>query len=74
VTSPLPRNTMDELEARAAEQRRRLHHNVTELRQTVRERLDLKRNVREHLGPAALAMALLGLALGYLTAGAFTRR
>jgi hypothetical protein len=74
VTSPLPRDAMDELEARAAEQRRRLHDNVTELRHTVRERLDVKRNVRDHLGPAAVAMALLGLTLGYLAAGVLTRR
>ena len=74
MTSPLPRNAMDELEARAAEQRRRLHADVTELRHTVRERLDVKRNVRDHLGPAALAMALLGLTLGYVMAGLFTRR
>jgi hypothetical protein len=65
---------MDELEARAAEQRRRLHADVTELRHTMRERLDVKRNVRDHLGPAALAMALLGLTLGYVMAGLFTRR
>src|SRR6516225_5237354 len=50
MTSPLPKNAMDELEARAAEQRLRLHNNVIELRRTVQERLDVKRNVRDHLG------------------------
>src|SRR5215472_8920749 len=45
MTSPLPKNAMDELEARAAEQRLRLHNNVIELRRTVQERLDIKRNV-----------------------------
>jgi hypothetical protein len=64
---------MDELEARAAVERQRLHDNVTELRHMVRERLDAKRYVRNHPGRAALVMALLGLPLGYLAAGAFTR-
>src|SRR6516225_7718449 len=50
MTSPLPKSAMDELEARAAEQRLRLHNNVIELRRTVQERLDVKRNVRDHLG------------------------
>ena len=70
MTSRIP---FDELEARATEQRRHLHDTVTELRQTVKKQLDLKRNVREHLGPAAGALALLGLALGYAAAGVFTR-
>jgi hypothetical protein len=63
---------VDVLEKRAAEQRRELHNSVIELRQTVRERLDVKRNVREHLWPAAGAMALLGLVLGYSLTGVFT--
>ncbi|HKF23466.1 MAG TPA: hypothetical protein VKE93_17970 [Candidatus Angelobacter sp.] len=74
MTSPLPKNAMDELEARAAEQRQRLHNNVIELRRTVKQRLDVKRNVRDHLGLAALVMAVIGLTLGYMTAGIFTRR
>lgn len=74
MTSPLPRRTMNELEARADAERRRLHDNVIELRQTVRERLDMKRNVRDHLGSAALVTALVGLTLGYWTAAVFTRR
>jgi hypothetical protein len=74
MTSPLPKNAMDELEARAAEQRLRLHNNVIELRRTVQERLDVKRNVRDHLGLAVLVMAAIGLTLGYMAAGMFTRR
>jgi hypothetical protein len=74
MTSPLPKNAMDELEARAAEQRLRLHNNVIELRRTVQERLDVKRNVRDHLGLAVLVMAAIGLTLGYMAAGTFTRR
>ena len=69
MTAGLP---VDILEKRAAEQRRQLHNTVIELRQTVRERLDVKRNVREHLWPAAAVMALLGLVLGYSLTGIFT--
>ena len=70
MTSGLP---VDLLEKRAAEQRRHLHETVSELRQSVREKLDVKRNLREHIWPAAGIMALLGLALGYTVTGIFTR-
>jgi hypothetical protein len=70
MTSHIP---FDELEIRAAEQRRQIHATVTELRETVKERLDLKRNVRERLGPATGIMVLLGLVLGFAVAGVFTR-
>ena len=69
MTGDIP---VDLLEQRAAEQRRQLHDTVGELRQSVKERLDLKRNVREHIWPAAGIMALLGLALGYTITGIFT--
>ena len=60
------------LEARAAEQRRELHNSVTELRSSLRQRLDLKRTTREHLAPAAGATALIGLVLGYTLTAIFT--
>ena len=63
---------VDVLEKRAADQRRHLHNTVVELRHTVQERLDVKRNVRNHLGVIAGAMALAGVALGYAVAGVFT--
>jgi len=63
---------VDVLEKRAADQRRQLHNTVAELRETVHEKLDVKRNVRNHLGVVAGAMALAGLALGYAVAGVFT--
>jgi hypothetical protein len=65
------------LEQRAAEQRRRLHNSVSELRssvtETVREKLDVKRYLRPYMGPATTAAAIIGLLLGYSTVGMFTR-
>jgi hypothetical protein len=64
---------VDVLEKRAADERRQLHNSVQELRESVHERLDVKRNVRNHLGAVSGAMALIGLALGYTVTGVFTR-
>jgi len=65
----------DVLEQRAAEQRRRLHNSVSELRSTMRERLDIKRNseeyARQHFPQAAAAAGAVGLALGWVFGGAF---
>ena len=69
MTDAIP---VDVLEKRAAEQRRQLHNSVIELRQSVRDRLDVKRNVREHLWSAAGALAVMGLVVGYAVAGVFT--
>jgi hypothetical protein len=63
---------VDVLEKRAADQRRQLHNTVVELRETVQEKLDVKRNVRNHLGVVAGALAIVGMALGYAVAGVFT--
>ncbi|MBZ5505975.1 MAG: hypothetical protein LAO78_10855 [Acidobacteriia bacterium] len=63
---------VDVLEKRAADERLQLHNSVAELRQSVHERLDVKRNVRNHLGAAAGILAILGLALGYTLTGIFT--
>jgi hypothetical protein len=64
---------VDALERKAAEQRAQLHTSVAELRVGMRERLDVKRNVREHLSTVAGALAIVGVALGYTAAGVFTR-
>jgi mevalonate kinase len=68
MTNPLP---ADVLEERAAAQRQRLHESVAELRRSVRHRLDVKGNVREHFGTAASAAVAVMLALGYAVAGIF---
>jgi hypothetical protein len=69
MTSDMP---VEVLEKRAAEQRQQLHETVGELRQTVHERLDVKRNVRNHLGMVSAVLAVAGLALGYAVTGVFT--
>ena len=61
------------LEQRAAEQRRQLHNSVQDLRTAVRERLDVKRNIRHHFLPAAGVVGVAGLVLGYSFTGMFTR-
>jgi hypothetical protein len=63
----------DLLEQRAAEQRRRLHHSVTELRDqvrdTVHDKLDVQKRAREYVWPAAGTAFLFALLFGYGTAG-----
>jgi hypothetical protein len=72
-----PQMPTEILEKRAAEQRRTLHDHVQELRSKVRheirERTDVKRNVRRHFAPIAGATAVVALGLGYGAAGIFTR-
>lgn len=65
--------SVDMLEQRAAEQRQRLLNSVTELRGSVRERLDVKRNAREKFVPAASAISLVSFLFGYGLAGFFTK-
>ncbi len=75
MTSGLPTEI---LEQRAAEQRRRLHDSVAQLRVTMKERLDIRRNAedytRRHLAPAAGVAVILGLAVGWTVGGAFASR
>ena len=63
-----------ELELRAADQRRRLHSSVDELKDHVRDSLDVKKNVREHVLLASGIAAALAATLGYGIAGIFTSR
>ena len=63
----------DILEMRAVEQRRRLHNTVQELRETVRERMNVRKTARQYLWQAAGTAAVLGLVMGYAAGGAFVR-
>jgi hypothetical protein len=63
---------VDVLEKRAADQRRQLHNTVIELRHSVQEKLDVKRNVRNNLGVLAGIMGVTGLIVGYALTGIFT--
>lgn len=69
MTNGIP---VDVLEKRAAHQRLQLHNSVTELRHSVKDKLDVKRNIREYAWPAAGVIAFFGLALGYSLAGIVT--
>jgi hypothetical protein len=62
-----------ELERLAQAQRGVLENRVVELRRNLKQRFDVKQNVRDHLWPAAGIAALLGAVLGYSLAGVFTR-
>lgn len=77
MTQAQPNLPTEILEKRAAEQRRALHNDVQQLRSAVRheirERTDIKRNVRRYFAPIAGATAAIALTLGYGAAGIFTR-
>ena len=60
-----------DLERKAAEERRRLHSSVEELRDHLKDTLDVKKNARKHLGLACGVAALLGVTLGYSFTGIF---
>ncbi|HZQ67362.1 MAG TPA: hypothetical protein VFA68_02490 [Terriglobales bacterium] len=66
-----------ELETRAADERRRLDSSFHELKNRMKEKLDLRRNAedfaRQHTAEASTVAAVLGLILGYNAAGMFTR-
>ena len=71
MTQGLP---IDILEKRANEQREGLQGRVIELRRTVKQKLNWKRNLQEHVWPAAGAAAIVGMAMGFALTGVFTRR
>jgi hypothetical protein len=70
----------DMLELRAAEERKRLHYSVEELRaglrtksEYLREKLDVKKNARQYFWPAAGGATVLGLLMGYGVAAVFVK-
>jgi hypothetical protein len=62
----------DILEMRAAEQRRRIHETVLELREQLEDKLDVRKKASEYIAPASGAAALLGLLFGYGVASMFS--
>ena len=62
-----------DLEVKAAAERQQLHSSMEELRIKLRERLDVKKNAREHIGLLCSVAVLTGLAAGYSFTGIFLR-
>ena len=69
---------LEALEQRAASERAKLHRSVEDLRQlktnaqeTVREKMDVKRQAREHFWAATGVASLVALVFGYSLAGVF---
>ena len=71
MSSPL---RAEMLEKQAERQRNVMEGHVIEFRQRLRSRLDVKRNVREHVWPLTGVLAVIGLGLGYSLIGIFTRK
>jgi hypothetical protein len=64
----------DDLELRAAAQRRQLQVSLNELRGRIREKLDVKKGIRHHVLLASGFAAAISVVLGYGAAGMFLRR
>jgi len=67
---------VETLELKAMQERSRLHQSVEELKAhytAAREKLDVKKNARQHLLGATVAVSVFGLVTGYAFAGIFTR-
>jgi hypothetical protein len=62
----------DILEVRAAEQRRRLHESVLELRTRVEDKLDVRKHAAEYVWPASGVAAGMGLLMGWAVSGLFS--
>ena len=64
----------DELQARAANERRILRASAEELKSRVSETLDIELQVRQKVGLISGIAGIFAAALGYGVAGVFTRR
>jgi hypothetical protein len=62
-----------DLELKAAEERRKLHASMAELRSRLHEDLNVKTQVRNHFTVACSAAALFALTVGYSVTGFFVR-
>jgi len=65
-------SNLEMLELRAREQRKQLHNSVQELKSSVQEKLDPKRNARIYFPQIATVAAILGLSAGYVVGGIFS--
>lgn len=67
---------IEDLQVRAAEQRRQMHETATELKGKIavtRERLDIRNTARQNFWSVAAIVTAAGLLFGYASAGAFRR-
>ena len=64
----------DDLELRAADQRRQLQISINELRGRIQEKLNVKKGIRHHVLLASGFAAAISLVLGYGVSGIFLRR
>jgi hypothetical protein len=75
MSSDLPTQVLEE---RAADQRRRLHNTVAEMRATMHEKMNVRRNLnhysRRYFPRVAAAVATLGIAIGWTLGGIFDRK
>jgi hypothetical protein len=62
----------DALEQRAESERARLQQSVTELRSSVRQRLDVRKAAHDYVWQASAVAGALALAVGYGVAAMFT--
>lgn len=63
----------DDLESKANDERQSLQRSLHELRDTLQNKFDVKRNARENLGVACAVAATVGLITGYAVTNLFVR-